>query len=146
MRQLVCAMVLVLVGMGLGAQESGASPDIGTVDITAQAYSPLVLVPAGKVTVLSADDIATTGASSAADALTMVPGVTVSSHGPGGGQATIAIGASSANQVLVIMDGVRLNDALQGAPDLSQVPASMRSKSSGPAPVPPTVPTQSAAS
>ncbi|HTX72464.1 MAG TPA: TonB-dependent receptor [Rectinemataceae bacterium] len=125
MRQLVCAMVLVLVGMGLGAQESGASPDIGTVDITAQAYSPLVLVPAGKVTVLSADDIATTGASSAAEALTMVPGVTVSSHGPGGGQATIAIGASSANQVLVIMDGVRLNDALQGAPDLSQVPASM---------------------
>lgn len=128
MRRIACLSILVLAVLGLGAQESGAGPDIGTVDVTAQVYSPLILAPAGSVTVVTAADIATAGASSAADALAAVPDLTLSSHGPGGGQATVSIGASSASQVLVIMDGVRLNDPLQGAPDLNQIPAAIIEK------------------
>jgi vitamin B12 transporter len=128
MRHIACISILVLAALGLGAQESGASPDIGTVDVTAQAFSPLILAPAGSVTVLSAADIARSGASTAAQALEEVPGVTVNSYGAGGALAQVSMGASNSNQVLVIVDGVRMNDPLNGAPDLNQIPAASISK------------------
>jgi vitamin B12 transporter len=128
MRHIACISILVLAALGLGAQESGASPDIGTVDVTAQAFSPLILAPAGSVTVITAADIARSGASTAAQALEEVPGVTVNSYGAGGASATVSIGASTSTQVLVIMDGVRLNDPQQGAPDLNQIPAASIAK------------------
>ena len=128
MRLIACLSVLVLAVLGLGAQESGAGPDIGTVDVTAQVYSPLALVPAGSVTVVTAAEIERSGASTAADALAAVPGLTVNGYGEGGSAATVSIGASTSNQVLVIMDGVRLNDPLNGAPDLNQIPAESISK------------------
>ncbi|MDA8427606.1 MAG: TonB-dependent receptor [Treponema sp.] len=128
MRRIACVSILVLAALGLGAQESGSSPDIGTVDVTAQAFSPLILAPAGSVTVLSAADIARSGASTAAQALEAVPGVTVNSYGASGAQATISVGAAPSNQVLVIVDGIRLNDPLNGAPDLNQIPAASIAK------------------
>jgi len=128
MRRIACISILVLAVLGLGAQESGASPDIGTVDVTAQAFSPLILAPAGSVTVVTAADIARSGASTAAQALSSVPGVTVNSYGAGGASAQVSMGASHSNQVLVIMDGVRLNSSLNGAPDLNQIPAASIAK------------------
>ena len=147
MRLIACLSVLVLAVLGLGAQESGAGPDIGTVDVTAQVYSPLALVPAGSVTVVTAAEIERSGASTAADALAAVPGLTVNGYGEGGSAATVSIGASTSNQVLVIMDGVRLNDPLNGAPDLIRYRprASRRSRCCRAGRARPTAPTRSAA-
>lgn len=128
MRRLACGAALVLAVLGLGAQETGHGPDIGTVDVTAQMYSPLTLAPAGSVTVVTAEEIAKSGASTAAEALRSVPSVAVNSYGAGGSTAQVSIAAAHANQVLVIMDGVRLNSSLNGAPDLNQIPAASIAK------------------
>jgi vitamin B12 transporter len=127
MRAIACAAVSFFFVLGLGAQESGSvkAPDVdaGQVDVSAEAYSPITLAPAGSVSVITADDIAKSGAASAADALAAVAGVWVNRIGPDGSVATASIGGSSSNQVLVIVDGVRLNDSRQGGADLDLIPA-----------------------
>ncbi len=127
MRAFACTAALILAVLGLGAQEiTGTEPpvvDLGQVDVSAEAYSPISLAPAGSVTVITAADIEKSGASNVADALENAAGTWVNRSGPGGSNASASIAGSSSNQVLVIIDGVRQNDARQGAPDLAQIPA-----------------------
>jgi len=127
MRAFACGIALVLAVLGLGAQESGSPKDpvvdVGQVDVSAEAYSPIALAPAGSVTVVTADDIARSGAANAADALSSAPGVWVNRGGPDGSAASASIGGASSNQVLVIVDGVRLNDSRQGGTNLALIPA-----------------------
>ena len=124
MRTLICAALMTAAVLGASAQDAEASPaDIGRVDIGAEAYSPVALAPAGSVSVVTADDIEKSGAANAADALQLVPGAFVNRYGTGASVSTISVRGSSSSQVLVILDGVRLNDVKQGAPDLSSIPA-----------------------
>ena len=57
-----------------------------------------------------------------ADALQQVAGVAVTDNGPVGSVQSVSIRGSTSAQVLVLVDGVRLNDSRQGAADLSQIP------------------------
>ena len=70
MREFACVAALVLAVLGLGAQESSGAGtpvvDIGQVDVSAEAYSPISLAPAGSVSVVTADDIEKSGAANAA--------------------------------------------------------------------------------
>ncbi len=54
-----------------------------------------------------------------ADLVESVPGVTVIRRGGPGAPATVSIRGSAADQVLVLVDGIPVNDALTGAADLS---------------------------
>jgi TonB-dependent SusC/RagA subfamily outer membrane receptor len=127
MREFACVAALVLAVLGLGAQESSGAGtpvvDIGQVDVSAEAYSPISLAPAGSVSVVTADDIEKSGAANAADALATVPDLWLNRSGSGGAIATASIGGSTSNQVLVIVDGVRLNDSREGGADLARIPA-----------------------
>lgn len=58
-----------------------------------------------------------------ADAIQSLPGVVVTRRGGPGAPATVSIRGASADQVLVLLDGVPLNDALTGTADLSRLPA-----------------------
>ena len=78
--------------------------------------------PAASVTVITAKDIRRTEAQDLGELLRQVPGVEVLDRN---GQKTVSIRGSRANQVLVVMDGVRLNDAMIGAVDLSTIPLDM---------------------
>jgi outer membrane cobalamin receptor len=119
-------VALALAVLGLGAQVSGTAEtpvvDVGQVDMSAKANSPITLAPAGSITVITADDIEKSGATNVADALANTPGTWVNRSGPGGAAASASIAGSTSNQVLVIVDGVRQNDARQGAPDIAQIP------------------------
>ncbi|MEP6781642.1 MAG: TonB-dependent receptor plug domain-containing protein [Gemmatimonadaceae bacterium] len=53
--------------------------------------------------------------------LQSVPGVVVTQNGGAGQLSGISIRGSSANQVLILVDGVPLNSAISGAADLSQI-------------------------
>lgn len=66
--------------------------------------------------------IVRSGARSAGDAVQSVPGVIVRSTAPGGPQ-TVSIRGSSPDAVLVLVDGVVLNDPITGEADLSRVTA-----------------------
>ncbi|HUX38911.1 MAG TPA: TonB-dependent receptor [Rectinemataceae bacterium] len=120
-------LVLPLVALFAGATSSwgqSASVDLGEVVVGATADSPAALAPTATISVVDAATIKKSGAQSLADALEKDAGVFVNRSGPAGSVATLDIRGSSSSQVLVILDGQRLNSAQQGAPDLSQIPAS----------------------
>jgi vitamin B12 transporter len=73
-------------------------------------------------TTIGRDGIEASGARSVGDVLARAPGVLVRETGAGGAQ-TASIRGSAANAVLVLVDGVALNDPVTGAADLSTVPA-----------------------
>jgi outer membrane cobalamin receptor len=101
----------------------GLAPDalaLGGLEIEADA------APTGGLR-LSAADIRALPAATAGDVLGSVPGVVVASEGRGGPQ-RISIRGSGADAVLVLVDGVPLNDPVTGEADLSLVPASALSQ------------------
>ena len=77
---------------------------------------------AGAGTAVSREAIASSGARSAGDVLRDLPGVVVRSTGPGSAQ-TASVRGSAPDAVLVLVDGVVLNDPVTGEADLSTVPA-----------------------
>lgn len=62
---------------------------------------------------------APSGARTVADLVESVPGVTVIRRGGPGAPAVVSIRGSAADQVLVLVDGAPVNDALTGAADLA---------------------------
>jgi iron complex outermembrane receptor protein len=63
------------------------------------------------VTVISRDDIEKSGKKNIDDVLRYVSGVDVKSRGPYDVQSDISIRGSRANQVLILIDGIKMNDA-----------------------------------
>jgi vitamin B12 transporter len=61
--------------------------------------------------------------SNAAELLKKIPGVTVRSAGGDGQRQVVLLRGASEEQVLVLLDGVRLNEASGGGVDLSEIPA-----------------------
>lgn len=72
---------------------------------------------------VTAEDIEARGAATVADAVRVAAGVTLSDAGPEGAKKAVSIRGSTTNQVLVLVDGQRVNDALSGLADLSLIPA-----------------------
>jgi outer membrane cobalamin receptor len=70
--------------------------------------------------VVSGEELA--GAISAAEALGRAAGVSVKDNGTAGSVQSLSLRGSTSAQVLILVDGVRLNDNRQGAPDLSTIP------------------------
>jgi outer membrane cobalamin receptor len=77
--------------------------------------------PAGGV-LLARERIEASGARSAAELLQSVPGVVVRAPTPGG-PATASVRGGAADALLVLVDGMPLNDPVSGEADLSTVPA-----------------------
>jgi len=117
------ALLGLLAAASLAAQETSPPLDLGEFVVAGIADSPSALAPASDRILLEAADIAGTGAATAAEALRAAPGAFVNSNGGPGSLSTASLRGSTSAQVLVIVDGQRLNDARQGTPDLSLIPA-----------------------
>ena len=79
-------------------------------------------VAGGGGTLLDRETLLASGARTAGDALRAVPGVIVQDRGRGAAQ-YVSIRGSAPDAVLVLLDGVPLNDPITGEADLSTVPA-----------------------
>jgi len=77
------------------------------------------------VQVITREAIERSTASSVVEILIYASGVDVLEEGGGSTRKRISIRGSNPNQVLVLLDGVRLNDPLTGEADLNQIPISM---------------------
>ncbi|HSG81597.1 MAG TPA: TonB-dependent receptor [Gemmatimonadota bacterium] len=73
--------------------------------------------------VVTREEIEASGELTAADLLEGRAGVVIQRRGPAAPQ-TVSIRGSSADEVLVLLDGAPLNDPITGAADLSTIPAS----------------------
>jgi vitamin B12 transporter len=74
------------------------------------------------VTVITADEIRESGATTAAEIIERTTGVEVNDIGPTGAVTGISIRGSTSTQVLVLLDGMRLNSAGTGGFDMSDLP------------------------
>jgi len=74
------------------------------------------------VSVVTAEDITNQGASSVPDVLRLLPGVAVNQSGGRGGLTQIRVRGAEANQVLIVVDGIPINDVNSGDADLANVP------------------------
>jgi len=79
------------------------------------------LAEAAGTTVIDASTIANSAAQDLPSLLSAVSGVLVSPTGSTGALATISLRGSSSNQVLVLVDGVRVTDPSTGQTDLSRL-------------------------
>lgn len=71
---------------------------------------------------ITAAQIQNSRARTVGELLITIPGVDIIDEAGGGGRKRISIRGSNANQVLVLLDGVPLNDPLAGEVDLNQIP------------------------
>jgi len=73
------------------------------------------------VTVITADEIRKSGATTAAQVIERTAGVEINDYGPAGQLMSIGIRGSTYQQVLVLLDGRRLNSAAAGGFDMSDL-------------------------
>lgn len=80
---------------------------------------------ASNVQIINLEDIQRSGCQSVGEVLQGMTGVNVQTTGGAGGQQTVSIRGSKTDQVLVLLDGVRIAKPHGGAADLSLIPVSM---------------------
>jgi len=117
-RTALVLLALAAVASLVAAQDTTLAVD--RIVVTATRIAGTILDSPDHVTVVSGEELAT--ALSAAEALERVAGVSIADSGTAGSVQSVSIRGSTSAQVLVLVDGVRLNDNRQGAPDLSQIP------------------------
>lgn len=77
------------------------------------------------VTVLTAEEILRSGATNAAEAVRAAVGVTLNDTGPRGSHKTVNIRGANSSQVLVLLNGARLNSSQNGGFDLALLPVTL---------------------
>ncbi|MCB9357146.1 MAG: TonB-dependent receptor plug domain-containing protein [Calditrichaeota bacterium] len=76
----------------------------------------------GVVRTFSREEIEKSGARNVTDFLRQVPGIAIRNDAVSGGKQFVRLGGSNVNQVLVLVDGVRIDDIGSGEADLSRLP------------------------
>ena len=97
-------------------------PALEEVVVTATRVDTSVLDSPSSVSVISAQQIADSGATDVAQVINGQPGIVVNDYGPQGATQTVSIRGSTSSQVLVLLDGIRLNSSRDGSVDLSSIP------------------------
>ncbi len=105
----------------LPGQTSPIQPFTGEVTVTATGVETDVEEAPTAVTVITRDEIDDAQATSVADMLRRVPGLTVLSSGDEGKLASVFTRGTGSNQTLVMLDGVRLNSPYFGGFDWSRL-------------------------
>jgi outer membrane cobalamin receptor len=77
------------------------------------------------VLLITQEEIRRSQSPSLGEFLKTVGGLEVKKNGGAGAQETVSIRGSNANQVVVMLDGVRLNNELTGEVDLAQIPLNL---------------------
>ena len=115
----LCA--LLLAAAPLWADVVKMDPVVVTASRTAQSISE---VPAS-ITIITKEEIINSGSTTLAEVLQHEVGMQVVDNGSLGSVASLSIRGSEAAQVLVLIDGIRMNSAQNGQFDLSQLPIAL---------------------
>jgi outer membrane cobalamin receptor len=102
----------------------GAEVDVGQVVVTATRTEVEISDAPQSISVISKEEIRNTPDRTIPEMIQRVAGVLVTNNGPTGSITTANIRGSEAGQVLVLIDGRRINDAQNGLFDLSNLPLS----------------------
>ncbi len=124
------SLVLVLLGVLAGGAVFAAEADLSAVVmdevvVTATRMAERLSKASASVAVVTAEEIAARGTTRLDEVLQDVVGLHVVSSGPRGSLSSVSIRGSEAAQVLVLIDGVRLNSPQNGLFDLNQLPVAL---------------------
>src|SRR5580765_8751374 len=123
-RLLLPLVLLIPAGM-LAAQEAAPAPaparDLDPVVLTATKLETRAEQLGASVTVIPGDDVQKYHFETVEDVLRNVPGVEIRRSGSYGKISNISIRGANANQVQVLIDGVRVKSAPTGQADLSDI-------------------------
>ena len=125
MHRIACLVVSAMLMAG-GAFAQGADGvervDLGQAIVKGAVWAPSNLSPTAATVVLDRAAIVESGARNLAGLLDQVAGVQVLENGYAGSVRTAKVRGGSGGHVVVVVDGVRLNDARTGSVDLSAIP------------------------
>ncbi len=104
------------------AQQDSTTAQLGEIVVTATRLEESVEDVAQDVTVITANEIKKHSYETVSDILNDVMGVKIKEYGNRGNSSSISIRASTAEQVLILIDGKRLNKPSSGQFDLNDIP------------------------
>lgn len=113
MKQLNCLLafvILMIINVGAKAQEQTLDP----ITITSSLSEKRSSETGRNITIVRGEDITKLPVHSLDELLKYIPGIEVQSRGPQGSQSDISMRGGTYQQVLVILDGLRLNDPNTG--------------------------------
>lgn len=118
----VMGTMLALVGQAAGAD--AASEDEGALTMDTLVVSPTrseqpISQTAPAITVIRGEDLERKQVTTVADALREVPGLQVTENGSRGSTTSVLLRGANADQVLVLVDGVRVNSTTLGSFDFA---------------------------
>ena len=124
------SLMLVLLGLLVGGSAFAAEAEVPSVMmdevvVTATRMAEPLSKASASVAVVTAEEIAARGATRLDEVLQDVVGLHVVSSGSAGSLSSASIRGSEASQVLVLIDGVRLNSPQYGQFDLNQLPVAL---------------------
>jgi len=99
------------------------SEQLGTIHVRAKNNQEAHSTPSSFTTVIRSESF-NKKSSSLADVLKEQASITVSNLGSEGQLSTVSLRGSSSEQVLILLDGIKLNSTLTGSVDLSSIPLS----------------------
>jgi vitamin B12 transporter len=123
-KTLMFAVFMAIAGMQ-GAQAQQTTTRLDEVVVTATKTEKEIKDVTQSVSVVTGEEIRKSGATSVAEAIQNVVGVTINDQGPKGALQTISIRGASYAQVLVLLDGMRMNSSRDGGVDLSALPVAL---------------------
>lgn len=110
MKQLTTIVSLLLAGSALAQN----TVDLNPVTVTASRTLQKITATGRAITVVDGKQFAQLPINSLDELLKYVPGVEVQQRGPAGGQGDIIIRGGTFQQVLVLLDGIKMNDPVTG--------------------------------
>ena len=122
---LIAVMILLSAGAAGPAEAQQADVKLNEVVVTATKTEKDPKDVTQSVTVITAEEIRKSGATNAGEAVRGAVGVTLKDNGPRGANNTVNIRGASYPQVLVLLDGARLNSSQNGGFDLAMLPVSI---------------------
>ncbi len=138
LRLLICLASSLWIGLALSAQgleanaqtsveqefsiaDTGQDPaiELEPVEVKAERLLANRLNRPTSLSIIERQELEASGAGNLAQALERSLGLSISDYGSSGAQKTLSLRGSTASQVLVLVDGVRLNDELSGIANLA---------------------------
>lgn len=120
--RLPLCLAVALLPMGVSAQST--QPPLQELVVTANRFSQFSSDTLNAHTLLDRDFISQSAAGSLFDLLRSVPGLQLARTGVDGAQTSLFLRGSNSNHTLILLDGVRLNTASEGAARLEHIPIS----------------------
>jgi len=125
---IITLIQIIAVMPGLASENTNQIFSLDEIVVIASKYPERVLDSVASVEVITEEEIKAAQAENLADILSIASGLEINDYGDAGGIKSISIRGSSAEQVLILLDGRPMNDPQTGQIDLGQIPASIIEK------------------